>query len=282
MLNNLPRRIELEESPLIHDHNAIAHFKSLVDVMSNEQNGFPEASLNAKKLILQIQAGDGIDRSERLVEQHDIRIEHERSRKPDSLLLSARELMRVSVAELTWLEPDKFQQLICPLIHPSPVPLHETRNDRDILLDCHMWEEADLLNHISEPTAQLYRIDRLNIHTFHNDFPIVRVIKPVGQLKECGLAAAGRAKNRYKFSALNFGADVVDRVFAASREFLAYIFVLNNRHSVFLQVPFQADTLRSVYRSSYRSHSPHRTLYAGHKCALAFQSRHINYALMLS
>lgn len=262
MLNNLPRRIELEKPSIIHDHDAIAHFKSLVDVMSYEQDSLPEASLNAKKLILKIQAGDGVDRSERLVEQHDIRVEHERSRKPDSLLLSARELMRVSIAELSRLEPDKFQQLIRPLIHPSLVPLHETRNDRNILLNRHMREEADLLDYISEPAAQLYWIDRLNIHTFHNDFPIVRVIKPVGQLEERGLAAAGRAENRYEFSALNLGADMVDSVFAASREFLAYIFVLNNRHSVFLQVPFQADTLRPIYRSSYRSHSPHRTLNA--------------------
>ena len=63
-----------------------------------------------------------------------------------------------------------------------------------------MRKEADLLDHISEPAAQLYRVNRLNIHTLHNDFPIVRVIKPVGQLKKRGLAAAGRAENRYEFS----------------------------------------------------------------------------------
>ena len=54
---------------------------------------------NDGDLALQLLAGDGVERAERLVEQQHVRIERERARDADPLLHAAGQFVRIMVGE---------------------------------------------------------------------------------------------------------------------------------------------------------------------------------------
>ena len=59
-------------------------------------------------------AGEGIERAEWLVHQHDARPGRQRPGDADALALAARQLLRQAVAVLAALEPDQIEQLVDP------------------------------------------------------------------------------------------------------------------------------------------------------------------------
>ncbi len=59
-------------------------------------------------------AGEGIERAERLVHQHDPRSCRQRPSDTDALALPARQFMRQAAAMLVTIEPHQVEQLIHP------------------------------------------------------------------------------------------------------------------------------------------------------------------------
>ena len=66
-------------------------------------------------------AGEGIERAERLVHQHDARLCRQRPRHADALALAARQFMRQAVAVLGAVEPHQIEQFVDPR-RQSPPP----------------------------------------------------------------------------------------------------------------------------------------------------------------
>src|SRR5205823_5101940 len=70
----------------------------------------PEALLERAELPPQRLAQLRVEVRERLVEEQDLRLDDERARHGDALLLSARQLIRLPVAEAG--EPDELQRVV--------------------------------------------------------------------------------------------------------------------------------------------------------------------------
>ena len=92
MGDDLPRRIHLQKFPLIHDHDPVSQFECFINIVSDQKKRLPRSGMDSLKFLLQVQPGDRIDCSERLIQQHDLRVGHQRACKTDALLLSAGQL----------------------------------------------------------------------------------------------------------------------------------------------------------------------------------------------
>src|SRR3954454_9714219 len=67
--------------------------------MGDEECGLASATPDRLQLFLQQFPGLGVERAERLVHQHDFRIEREQPRQRDPLLHAAAQLPRIEVGE---------------------------------------------------------------------------------------------------------------------------------------------------------------------------------------
>ena len=91
-----------------------------------------EAPANPQEGLLQAIARQRVERAERLVEQHQPRRRGQRARDADTLLLSSRELVRVTIAHERRIELHQLQQFVARAprsdrrSHPSSVSVMPT------------------------------------------------------------------------------------------------------------------------------------------------------------
>ena len=74
----------------------------------------PSLRVQRAKIVAERVAGQGIERAERLVHQHDARLCGERPRHADALALAAGEFMRQAVAIVRAVEPHQIEQFVDP------------------------------------------------------------------------------------------------------------------------------------------------------------------------
>src|SRR3954452_12233214 len=142
----------------------------------------------------------GADRVEtrvRLVEENDLRVEHERTCEAGALAHTARELVRHLVAGAT--ESDLAEAAVADLgdLVLGLVGVLAQR-ERHVVVDVHRAEEravleqdAELLAHLEEVVVAHVR-DRLAVH---QDIAVVRVEQADHVLDADGLAGSGRAQD---------------------------------------------------------------------------------------
>ena len=95
--------------PAAHHHDAVGEHERLGDAVRDEEHRLAARRPDAQQLVLHLDAGDLVERAERLVHQQDLRILRERARDRDALLHAAGELGRIPVAVAG--EPDERQEL---------------------------------------------------------------------------------------------------------------------------------------------------------------------------
>ena len=167
------RLVALLDVAAAHDRDAVAHGQRLVLVVGDVDEGDLELLLDALELDLQVDAQARVERAERLVEQQHGRLEHERARQGDALLLAAGELRRA----------------------PVPVVLHAHQRQRlgDAALDLGLGgalvaqAEGDVLGH------RLVREERVALED-RVDAPLVRRRARHVVAVEQDLALVGRSK----------------------------------------------------------------------------------------
>ena len=115
-----------EVAALLQDRDPVAHLDRLVDVVGDEEDRLADLGLEAQELVLQPLAVDRVDRAEGLVHQHHRRVGRQRAGDADPLLLAARELGGVAVAELG-VEADQLEQLGDACCGARLVPAEQAR-----------------------------------------------------------------------------------------------------------------------------------------------------------
>ena len=80
-----------------HEHDFVGEIDRLVDVMRDHEHGLPGGGADAAHLVLQRAAGQRVERRERLVHHHDLRLDRQRTRNADALLHAAGEFGRALV-----------------------------------------------------------------------------------------------------------------------------------------------------------------------------------------
>ena len=107
---DLERRAVLLQPPAAHDRDVIGERERLGLVVGDVDEGDAGAALQLLELGAHALAQLGIEIGQRLVEQQDRRLDHQRARERDALLLAAGEL--VGIAALEPGEIDQRQRLL--------------------------------------------------------------------------------------------------------------------------------------------------------------------------
>ncbi len=92
---DLARRADLLDVAAVHHDDAIGHRERLLLVVRDVDERDADLLLDPLQLDLQLLAHLEVERAERLVEEQDARVHHERTCERDALLLAARELARL-------------------------------------------------------------------------------------------------------------------------------------------------------------------------------------------
>ncbi|MNI52301.1 hypothetical protein D3C73_1070670 [compost metagenome] len=168
--------------------------------MRDEHDGLAQFLLQAQEFTLQLFPGDGIRGTEGFVHEHHGRIRGQGPRNANTLLLPAGQLARVAGGERFGVKLDDGQQLFDAVPRALLVPAQELGHHRDVLRDGHMREQADLLDDVADPTAQLVGVQGQDVLTVDGDGARARFDDPVDHLHSGGLAAAGRTNEHDQFA----------------------------------------------------------------------------------
>src|SRR5699024_4950176 len=90
---------------LFQNQNAVSKFDRLVDVMSDTYDRFMELLLDEKQFILESLTRARVNRTKRLVHEHNRRVSCQTTGHPDPLLLSTRKFTRIPVPENIRVQP---------------------------------------------------------------------------------------------------------------------------------------------------------------------------------
>src|SRR5262245_35296713 len=96
-------------------------------------------SLQSFEFGLEHLATDGVKRAKWFVHQDNRRIGRKGAQDAHALLLTARELARVTMSKSLVIHAHHLQQLAGPLLAPLLIPPEQPRHKLDILLNRHMW-----------------------------------------------------------------------------------------------------------------------------------------------
>ncbi len=147
---DLDRVRELLHVPAAREHrDPVAKPDRLVDVVRHEHDRGAELALDPPELGLQPTATGRVDGTERLVHEQDGRVRRERPRHADTLLLAARQLVRVALRVAVRREADEIEELAHPALGALTVPAQQAGDDRDVLRDRPVREEAHVLDHVA-------------------------------------------------------------------------------------------------------------------------------------
>ena len=95
----LLRRVELLHAAAVHDQDAVRHDQRLALVVGDVDGGDAELALDAAELELHLLAQLAVQGGQRLVEQEQVGLEHQRAGDRHALLLAAGQLVRAAMAE---------------------------------------------------------------------------------------------------------------------------------------------------------------------------------------
>ena len=129
--------------------------------MGDEDDGLLQLRLKPHELVLDPLAVDRVDGAERLVHQQHRRVGGQGTGHADALLLAARELLGIALAELARVEADQLQQLVdrarCDAA-AGPTPAAAGPSPM-FVGDRLVREQPDLLDDVADAAAQLDGID---------------------------------------------------------------------------------------------------------------------------
>ena len=153
----------------------------------------------------------GVERRRHLVEQHHVRVHHQRPRDRDALLLTAGELVRVLPGLL--LEADAREQLVCPRLGLLPRNvLHATRGERHVVDRPEVWEEIELLEDDADALAHRRHVRTLRRDLFALEEDPARVdrFEQVYASQQRALAAATAADDDEHLAGVDPQVDAVE------------------------------------------------------------------------
>ena len=188
MLVYFSGRSDLIDPAVIQDGDAVGHAHRLFLIVRDVQHGHAEPLLDFLDLDLHLEAQILVEGAERLVHQHDRRVKDDRAGQCDTLLLPARQLMRVAIGEAA--EPHQVERPIHPLGDVVFGPAPSAQRESHILEDVQVGKDRIILKHHAE-TALLRRHGG-DILAVEDDGALIWPHKPGDHHQSGGLARARR------------------------------------------------------------------------------------------
>ena len=189
-LVNVSRGTLLDQTAVGDDGDAVGNGHRLFLIVGDVDEGDADFLLDALELEAHVLAQIGVERSEWLVEQQDVALQHQRAGELDPLLLPARQLVRHPSVEVA--EPDQLQHTVdrvADLLLGQPV---ELQPEGHVALDVHVGEQGvGLEHHRRRPLVgrQVADVAPMQHHLARGGFR-----EPADQAQQRGLAAPRRAE----------------------------------------------------------------------------------------
>ncbi|EMF03274.1 hypothetical protein F518_22560 [Serratia marcescens VGH107] len=219
---HLPGVALFDDLPVDHKHHPIRRFARKADFMrdDHQRDAQIRQSLNhVQHFTDQL----GIERGGRLIEQDHLRVQRQRARDGDALLLAAGEVARIGIRLVA--QPDGIQQLIGHRLRPfAGVNFVHHRRFDDVFQHRQVREQVEVLEHVADVDAlpenglflQLVQPVALaavtDVVAVDADKALVHALQVVDRPQQRRFARAGRAEDHGYGAWLQRQADVVQRL----------------------------------------------------------------------
>jgi hypothetical protein len=212
-------RRHLHDLPQIHHGHPVGHVAHHRQVMRDEQVGQAEAALQVLQQVHHLRLDRDIERADRLVAHHQLRLHGQRARDADALALAAAELVRIAL-RMERREADQAQQFLHPRGTRGGIAdamdlhrLHDRRADAQPRVE----RGIGILEHHLHAAAQRakFRLAR-DLDAVEADGAAGGLDQPQHQARGRGLAAAGFADERQRLAARDREGDAIHRAHYAA------------------------------------------------------------------
>ncbi len=199
---------DLTDDAVAQDDDAVGEGERLFLVVGDVDGGGAERGVDAADLGPHLEAELGVEVGERLVHQHERRLDDDGARDGDALLLAAGEL----AGELVFLalEADQGDRLVDAARRLGLRHAAHHQAEADVLAHRHVREQGVVLEHHAE--AALLRAERVDAAFVEPDAAAGRGQEPGDAVQRGRLAAAGGAKQGDELALLDRQRDVAERV----------------------------------------------------------------------
>jgi uncharacterized OsmC-like protein len=144
----------LEEAAGAHDPDAVGEAEGFGEVVGDEDGGLAQGLFEVQELAVQLEAGEGVEGAERLVEKDEGRIGSEGAGEGDALALAAGELGGITAGVDGEIEAHERQHFAGSGLAALAVPAQEAGDELDVLIDPPVRNEAAVLGHVANSPAQ--------------------------------------------------------------------------------------------------------------------------------
>ncbi len=210
-LIDVARRADLLDGPAVEDRDAVGERHGLGLVVGDIDEGDAGAPLQGLQFGAHALAQLGIEVGERLVEEQDRRLDHQRTGKRDTLLLPAAELRRVAVLEA--LQADRRQNLVDARLLSRAVECGVAETEGDVLQHRHVRPYGVVLkDHAHAPPLRRHAARRRGQHlAADRDRAGVGREETGEEAERRRLATAGGAEKRDELLLLDGDIDAAQR-----------------------------------------------------------------------
>jgi hypothetical protein len=180
------------------------------EVVRDDEHGLSQRSEQRSELVLQLQPDDRIERSQRLVEEHHVRIEKQRAKERRPLSLTARQLERVTIEQYLrklHLRRERERPRRDVLLRPSQPACDELR----ILAHGEVGEKAAVLDDVTDSASHFSEILLGEQPSVEADASCVRSQEAEKHPKESRFPATAGTDECQRFAASDFQRQVAQR-----------------------------------------------------------------------
>ena len=191
------RRRDLLHHALLHHDDPVGHRQRLVLVVRHVDRRAFELRVDAADLRAHLDAQLGVEVRQRFVHQHEQRLDHDRARDRDALLLAARQL----AGQLAFMA-DELHELERRLRAPAGfLPRHAAhlQAEADVVEHRHVREQRVVLEH--HPEAAALGRQHIDARVVEPDAAARQRLQARDAVERGRLAAAGRAEQRDELAA---------------------------------------------------------------------------------
>ncbi len=207
MLVQRLRRPDFEHPALVEHGHAVGQRQGLLLVVRDVDRRDAELLLQLADLRAHLDADLGVEIGQRLVEQQDLRVQHQRAGERHTLLLAARQLPRITLVQPA--ELDLLEHRMHALLDLGRGHLAQLQAVADVFADRHVRPQCVVLEHHADAT--LVRRHLVDAPIVEADLAFVRRVEAGDQAQQRGLAAARRAEEGEQFPFLDRQRHVIGR-----------------------------------------------------------------------
>ena len=212
---------DLQNMTIPHDDDGVAHGQGFFLIVGHIDERDPQLLLHALQFQLHFLAQFQVQRAQRLVQQQNLRLVHQRPSDSDTLLLAAGKLIHAALAIA--LQVDQLQHPID--LHVDLLPAHflDFQAEGDVVPHIQVRKQRVFLEHGIHPA--LVGRHGGNILAFEQHSAGGGILKPADNPQRRGLSAAGGAQQRQKLLFSDVKINIAQN--GGSVELLGYVFQID-------------------------------------------------------